>query len=433
MQKTIFKTPKKIRNDVIVTRKAEGQELLYWNALSLGDENTVINIINESETNSMLNVIFDTSDVEEWKNYRFNYRGLRLWSLTYEQELTTPLHITAGRGYVDCLKYLLMRGSDVELAPGGKTALHEACLNAREECAKLLLMYGANPNSVTEDGYTPLHLCTTPESLQCATLLLQFGATVNGSCLQDDETPLHVAASCGLEEHVDLYLRNGASIEKQNDEGQTPLHSACSEPHGTQEMQRYFNICQKLVSAGASIFTANQDMQTPLHMACKTVNPNIVDLLLQHGALVNKMSYGSETPLHIILKLACFNLDHCPEHIVRSLVNYGAIRVWPGALPKVLHHCCQSPRIIEVLINTYDRVKITDTWKEAVVPEILQKHQGFYDSLFALANKPRSLQHLVRCKLRVILEGQIPLAVPKLGLPTYLQNYLLLTFQDYVH
>ncbi|MGH0146031.1 UNVERIFIED_CONTAM: hypothetical protein FKN15_041694 [Acipenser sinensis] len=419
--------------DIIATAKAEGQELQYWHALLVGDEDTIISIIDEPESHRILNAIFDTSNVDEWRNYRFNYRGLRLWSLTYEQELTTPLHITASRGYTDCLKHLLMRGSEVDIAPGGRTALHDACSNATTECAKLLLTYGASANSVTEDGFMPLHLCTTPQSFQCAKLLLQFGAHVNGRSLDDDDTPLHLAARYGLEEHVDLYLRYGAAMEKQNDEGQTPLNAACSQPHSAEELERYYHICKRLVEAGANIFTSDQDKQTPLHMACKNVNPKVVELLLQKGSNVNIMSYSSNAPMHNILKGVAFKLEHQPELIVRSLLNYGSIRVWPEALPKVLKYCCPSPRTIEALMNAYDRLKITDAWLEAVSPEVFQKHRYFYESLFALANRPRSLQHLVRCKLRKYLEGRLHQAVPKLGLPTFLQNYLLLHFRDCLH
>ncbi|XP_058878977.1 ankyrin repeat and SOCS box protein 10 isoform X2 [Acipenser ruthenus] len=424
---------KNFRTDIIATAKADGQELQYWHALLVGDEDTIISIIDEPESHRILNAIFDTSNVDEWRNYRFNYRGLRLWSLTYEQELTTPLHITASRGYTDCLKHLLMRGSEVDIAPGGRTALHDACSNATTECAKLLLTYGASANSVTEDGFMPLHLCTTPQSFQCAKLLLQFGAHVNGCSLDDDDTPLHLAARYGLEEHVDLYLRYGAAMEKLNDEGQTPLNAACSQPHSAEELERYYHICKRLVEAGANIFTSDQDKQTPLHMACKNVNPKVVELLLQKGSNVNIMSYSSNAPMHNILKGVAFKLEHQPELIVRSLLNYGSIRVWPEALPKVLKYCCPSPRTIEALMNAYDRLKITDAWLEAVSPEVFQKHRYFYESLFALANRPRSLQHLVRCKLRKYLEGRLHQAVPKLGLPTFLQNYLLLHFRDCLH
>ncbi|XP_015209613.1 ankyrin repeat and SOCS box protein 10 isoform X2 [Lepisosteus oculatus] len=426
--------PKKnIRTDVIITAKATGHELQYWNALLVGDEHTIISIIDDPKLRQIQCAIFDTSNIEEWKNYRFNYRGLRIWSLTYEQELTTPLHITAGRGYTECLKHLLMRGAEVDMAPGGKTALHEACENSTTECARLLLAYGGSANSVTEDGFMPLHLCTDPESLQCAKLLLQFGASVNGRSLEEDDTPLHLAARYGLPGHIDLYLRYGAAIERKNKEGQTPLNAACSQPQSASELEQYYEVCKLLVSAGADIHTCDQDRQTPLHMACKYANPSVVDLLLQNRANVNIMSYSGNAPMHNILKGVAYKLDHHPERIVRSLLNYGSIRVWPGALPKVLKYCCTSPKTIEVLLNTYDRLKITDSWTEAVPPEVFEEHSYFYESLFSLANTPRSLQHLARCKLRNLLEKKLRLVVSELGLPTFLQNYLLLDFRGYLH
>lgn len=69
---------KNFRTDIIATAKADGQELQYWHALLVGDEDTIISIIDEPESHRILNAIFDTSNVDEWRNYRFNYRGLRM-------------------------------------------------------------------------------------------------------------------------------------------------------------------------------------------------------------------------------------------------------------------------------------------------------------------------------------------------------------------
>lgn len=164
---------------------------------------------------------------------------------------------------------------------------------------------------------------------------------------------------------------------------------------------------------------------------------------------------------------------------------------------QVLKHCSMSPRTIEVLLNAYSRLKVTDTWTESVPPEVLQvtflrlkhlilgfmiqifhfnsllqitwaywlifsshlvimgglklkwmnweivsygfvrlshqEHKEFYDSVFALALTPRSLQHLARCKLRDLLQGRVHKVVPKLGLPTFIKNYLLLEYRGYIH
>uniref|UniRef100_A0A667ZJE8 Ankyrin repeat and SOCS box containing 10 n=1 Tax=Myripristis murdjan TaxID=586833 RepID=A0A667ZJE8_9TELE len=354
-----------------------------------------------------------------------------LWSLTYEQELTTPLHITAGRGFADCLRLLLQRGASVDLAPGGTTALHEACESCQPECTKLLLTHGANANAVSEDGLMPLHMCTSPESLECAKYLLQFGAAINGRSIEEDDTPLHIAARNGLPEHIELYLHYGAAVDKQNDVGLTPLNAACSQPQELQDLQRYFKVCQLLLEAGADVSTMDQEKHSPLHMACKNVNADIVDLLLENGACVNNMGYG-EAPMHNILKAVCYKISHKPERVVRALLNHGSIRVWPGALPTVLKHCCGSPQTIEVLLNAYSKLRVTDTWVESVSPEIF-KHQEFYESVFALAQTPRSLQHLARCRIRTFLDTSIHKVVPKLNLPTFLKNYLLLDFRGYVH
>ncbi|XP_059391195.1 ankyrin repeat and SOCS box protein 10-like isoform X2 [Carassius carassius] len=356
-----------------------------------------------------------------------------LWSLTYEQELTTPLHITAGRGFTECLQHLLLRGARVDLTPGGTTALHEACEECQPDCVKLLLQYRANPNATNEDGQMPLHVCTELHSFECAKNLLAFGALINGQSLDDNNTPLHVAARHGLPDHVELYLQHGAALNLQNDDGNTPLNTACSQPQDCTSLERYSRVCHMLVAAGADIHISDADKQTPLHMACKNANPDVVDLLLQYKALVNEMDYGGDAPMHNILKVVAYKTDHEPERIVQALLNYGSIRVWPGALPKVLKYCCTSPRTIEVLFNTYDRLKITDAWVEAVPPEVFKKHQEFYKSLFALMQTPRSLQHLARHRLRVFLEGRLHEVVPKLGLPTFLKNYLMLAFRDYIH
>ncbi|XP_077415085.1 ankyrin repeat and SOCS box protein 10 [Vanacampus margaritifer] len=364
---------------------------------------------------------------------RWVARGEGLWSLTYEQELTTPLHVTAGRGFAECLKLLLQRGASVDLAPGGITALHESCAHCEPECTRLLLIHGANANAVSEDGRMPLHLCFSPESLECAKYLLQYGAAINGRTVDEDDTPLHVAARNGLTDHVELYLRYGAAVDKTNDEGLTPLNAACAQPQEFQDLKRYFSLCQILMKAGADIHTEDQDKHTPLHLACKNANADLVELLLANGANVNDMDYGGEAPMHNILKVVCYKLAHGPERVVRALLNHGSIRVWPGALPKVLSHCCQSPRTIEVLLNAYSHLKVTDTWVESVPPEVFKEHQEFYESVFSLARTPRSLQHLSRCKLRVFLEGRLNKVVPKLHLPTFIKNYLLLDYRGYVH
>lgn len=84
-------------------------------------------------------------------------------------------------------------------------------------------------------------------------------------------------------------------------------------------------------------------------------------------------------------------------------------------------------------MNTYSVVKLPEEAVGLIPPEMLQKHQRFYSSLFALVRQPRSLQHLSRCALRAHLADCLPLALPRLPLPPRLLRYLQLEFEDVLY
>ncbi|XP_069816769.1 ankyrin repeat and SOCS box protein 10 isoform X2 [Dendropsophus ebraccatus] len=418
---------------VIVTRKAGGSALHFWLSLLSGHTEAVETVLEVSEDVIHPNSVFDTSDVDEWRNYRYNPTALRIWSLTYEEEFTCPLYVTASRGYTACLQLLLRKGADVDFAPGGESALHGACQNGHDQCVRVLLRHGANPNMASQDGFYPLHHCKTPQSYLCARQLLQYGAVVNMASEEEELTPLHMAARHGLLGHVDLYLRHGATVDKRNVHGETPLSNACSHPQSPDQLHSYYSVCERLILSGADIHTRDDDQQSPLHLACKSANPQTVRLLLERGAEVNAMSYSGNTAMQNILQVAAYKLQNQPELIVQALLNHGAIRVWPGALSKVLRYCCCSPRTVEVLLNTYSKLRGTEDWTEVVPEEEQQRSPLFFQSVFSLSRSPRSLQHLCRCALRSHLEGRLPDALPKLQLPPPLLHFLQLGFEGVLY
>uniref|UniRef100_H0XH32 Ankyrin repeat and SOCS box protein 10 n=2 Tax=Otolemur garnettii TaxID=30611 RepID=H0XH32_OTOGA len=422
----------------IVTRTASGPALTFWQAVLAGDAGSVSRILADSSTGLAPDSVFDTSDPERWRDFRFNIRALRLWSLTYEEELTTPLHVAASRGHTEVLRLLLRRRARPDSAPGGRTALHEACVGGHTACVHVLLVAGADPNIPDQDGKRPLHLCQGPGTLECAELLLRFGASVNGQSEEEKETPLHVAARLGHVELADLLLRRGACPDARDSEGWTPLLAACdtrcqSPADAEATTTRCLQLCRLLLKAGADADAADRDKRRPLHLACRRGHAAVVELLLSCGVSVNAMDYGGHTALHCALQGPATALAQSPENVVRALLNHGAVRVWPGALPKVLERWCTSPRTIEVLMNTYSGMRLPEEAMGLVPPETLQNHQRFYSSLFALVRQPRSLQHLSRCVLRSHLASCLPHALPLLPLPPRLLRYLQLDFEDVLY
>nr|XP_028687095.1 ankyrin repeat and SOCS box protein 18 isoform X2 [Macaca mulatta] len=113
------------------------------------------------------NVVFEINkDEMEWQVKSPATFGLSgLWTLEYKRELTTPLCIAAAHGHAACVRYLLGRGADPDASPGGRGALHEACLGGHTACARLLLQHRADPDLLSAEGLAPLHLCRTVASL----------------------------------------------------------------------------------------------------------------------------------------------------------------------------------------------------------------------------------------------------------------------------
>ncbi len=138
----------------------------------------------------------------------------------------------------------------------------------------------------------------------CAELLLEGGAEVNVRMRESRLTPLHVAARRGLEGHVELFLSHGADVLATNREGETPLNTACCGAERPSETGRYLRVIQKLLAAGADPRTAGRKQHTPLHNACANCSPQIVDILLQHGAMADVSNCAGYTPMDCLIQVA---------------------------------------------------------------------------------------------------------------------------------
>ncbi|KAG8505051.1 Ankyrin repeat and SOCS box protein 16, partial [Galemys pyrenaicus] len=350
------------------------------------------------------------------------------WVLIPKSKQTVPLTIAAARGYTDCARHLILQGAELDSRVGGRAALHEACAGAQSDCVRLLLTFGAKANVLSEEGTTPLHLCTAPHSLQCAKLLLEAGAIVNLAAGDSEVTPLHVAASRGLEEHVALYLKHGADVGLRTIQGETALNAACAGAEGPGSSQKHQAVVCQLLEAGADARVAGRKHHTPLHNACANGCGGLAELLLRHGACAGVRNGAGHTPMDCVLQAIQEDPNWEPEALFAVLLDYGAQPVHPEVCKKsqMLKHCANFPRALEVLLNAYPCVPCCDTWAEAVRPELWQEHEAFYSSARNMVNQPRRLQHLARLAVRTQLGCRCRQAAACLPLPPLLKDYLLL-------
>jgi len=109
--------------------------------------------------------------------------------------------------------------------------------------------------------------------------------------------------------NVEYAIKNGADVNKQYEDGSTPLLWAVS--------QGNLDIVIHLIEQGAKINKGTIDGITPLYIATRNGYEAIVKYLIEHGADINRGINSKTTPLYIAARNGY-------ENIVKYLVEKGA-------------------------------------------------------------------------------------------------------------
>lgn len=270
-----------------------------------------------------LKKIYDTESKED-----------RLFSLDSinRGERMTPLCLAAKLGNLEIVEFLLQNGAKPSVActcvHRNKAALHFACENCHADSAQIvefLLNAGANLEQETFDFEKALHFAcefNNPPVVEC---LVQSGADIN--CVNlDGKSPLSLA--CSRQKNVrslsiiKFLIDSGADVN--NSDGMQNIHPVRLLIQNKNLEAVQYLIDKELLSENENfltdaVLTSNPDMVkllidhqnninrtyslfelTPLHQACMSpvVSPEIVEILLTHGANPNVKSKTQETPLH---------------------------------------------------------------------------------------------------------------------------------------
>ncbi|XP_035534298.1 NF-kappa-B inhibitor epsilon [Morone saxatilis] len=157
--------------------------------------------------------------------------------------------------------------------------------------------------TITEDGDTILHLAIIHEEEFIAQQLIQlFPREVLDIQNNLYQSPLHLATYLNLTDVVKSLLEKGASLELQDQDGNTALHVACQ--HGQTE-------CAKEMTSGFSpsklapvLETQNWRGLACLHLAAQNRQHQIINLLTGKGADLNiQEGTSGKTALHLAVEL----------------------------------------------------------------------------------------------------------------------------------
>ncbi|XP_065565753.1 uncharacterized protein LOC136030611 [Artemia franciscana] len=204
----------------------------------------------------------------------------------------TSLHISAERGHLELVNFLLKNKADVNRRTDRDvTPLHLAALNGHLLVVKALIQKGADVNALVIEGCTPLHYAVENGHEQIADILLEHRANVNAVDKAYNYAPLHYAAKDGHEKIVSALLKNNANSIIATVDGLTPLHLAV--------LSCQVKIVATLLHYGVSICAKDKHNATPLHCAANSGCKAIAELLISKGAEINDKTDTKATPLHI--------------------------------------------------------------------------------------------------------------------------------------
>ncbi len=260
--------------------------------------------------------------------------------------------------HLDIAQYLKDHGADVDAADksGNTILMLEVKYAARPDIIKWLIENGADASRRNDDGLSALDFATERNDFSITKLLLDKGTEITNDNLSELNEKLWEALKdnnletaklilkkitdintvnnegksvlmCSIDLDnpgaTDLLLRNKASIETENVNGNTCLSYAVFK-------NKDDVIINKLLKYGANVNTANYDGLTPLMLAALNKNYELSKLMIEYGADVNAVDAIGRTALMLcsIDPKTEFHDTHKPTNefskTARLLLNHGA-------------------------------------------------------------------------------------------------------------
>jgi ankyrin repeat protein len=155
--------------------------------------------------------------------------------------------------------------------------------------------------------------------LHLALSLLKNGAELNRQD-EDNQTPLHLAIRRNRFKLVVIFLDHGADTNVENNDRATPLQMLSES--WIEDEGYVIGYALLLLKHGAEVDTRNKNYETPLHMAIRRNRFELAGILLEYGADANAENFNRKTPLFILSESRNFDDSHFVYH-ARLLLEHG--------------------------------------------------------------------------------------------------------------
>ncbi|XP_078315747.1 poly [ADP-ribose] polymerase tankyrase-like isoform X2 [Crassostrea virginica] len=242
----------------------------------------------------------------------------------FEFDIFSNIHVAVSRGHLELSAKLM----DAAIKQGGCgfNFLHGDVLNFTTEDLKPFASASVRKKPQENAMINPMHCaCINPNAKYLEKLL-----SVEPDYTIEDKygrKPIHFAAACQGTAPLELLLKKGASPNDVTKRKVTPLHSACIAGRSKNaeillQKAKSINSDDPLTSkwGEGGVNRPTWESICPIHMAVQNGDLDLLNVLIKHGANVNKqLSAGKDKLTPLMLAAAYGHLD-----IARRLVQAGA-------------------------------------------------------------------------------------------------------------
>ena len=193
----------------------------------------------------------------------------------------TPLTLAARHKHDNVIHALLSDSQCLVDAKGqdGYTALHYSCRYGHVDIVKILIKHKANVNAKTDSDDTPLHVAALYGQFEAVIAEFKYDMDMINVKGHMGRSLLHSACACTS------IWSNGASVDYivkylspllVDDDGNTPLHTACSNNSGK-------SVIKTLLKYNAPLLVRNKDGKTPLDVAQYGLKGILDQYMIENG------------------------------------------------------------------------------------------------------------------------------------------------------
>ena len=211
----------------------------------------------------------------------------------------TPLIWASFHGRLQVIKVLVEKGANIEAisTDGHKTALLMAAYSGHADAVVYLLRQGARIDRANDRGDTSLSLATYMNHTKTVEVLLYRRADIRLKAKESHYTPVHIAASKGHDQILDMLLIDGIAalsiINSKDKQGNTPFLLAVSS--GKRKTVEYFLENQK---GKFDVYAKDIIGNSAVMLAVNNGHIDVVEFLLDETDLdIDECNLRGETPL----------------------------------------------------------------------------------------------------------------------------------------